>query len=64
MGSTRDARSAGIAHAASATVVSVTATPMNTTGSRTGTPKTKTKLDTAHQNAMKTARLEAPAGGK
>jgi hypothetical protein len=62
MGSTRDARSAGIAHAASATVASVAATPMNTAGSRTGTPKTK--LDTAHQNAMKTARRKTPAGGK
>jgi hypothetical protein len=35
---------------------------MNTAGSRTGTPKTK--LDTAHQNAMKTARRKTPAGGK
>jgi len=43
-GRTRDARSAGIAQAASATPASATATAVNVAGSRTGTPKIR--LDT------------------
>jgi HNH endonuclease len=49
MGSTRDARRAGIAQAASATPASTTATPVRVNASRTGTPNTR--LDTARPSA-------------
>src|SRR6267154_5504210 len=49
IGSTRDARRAGIAHAASATSISTTATPPKVAGSWTGTANTR--LDSARLNA-------------